>query len=307
MVRSGAHRGDDNLGPVTDRTGRVQGRTITASSQGLMGNDIVPPNSLLLLPILHLVSIMVRESILEFIGQSRQIGAEFFNQMFGATPQDFSCSIHGYSYAEYGVSSSVPYVPRPADRVCEGDLGFEGGAKKKKVKASDWEQTEPAEGGPVDPELIPSYGGYDRGSLKFRSRYMALTSKLHAVTTSRQTSLSPRVRAACYLQYILGSSPFSDKSSNIAWIYLYFPIFAPPVRLSTKACKPYIQQSPMLGYKNKNKLLDICLRLDVMTADEVMWVPYKMQEIRACWVSTWHGFIAYFDCIEPYMPDRVLR
>ncbi|KAI5662741.1 hypothetical protein M9H77_22064 [Catharanthus roseus] len=70
---------------------------------------------------------------------------------------------------------------------------------------------------------------------------------------------------------------------------------------------PYIQQFPMLGYKNGNKLLDIRLRLDVMTADEVRWVPYKMQEIWACWVSTWHDFIAYFDCVEPYMPDRILR
>ncbi|KAI5649532.1 hypothetical protein M9H77_35537 [Catharanthus roseus] len=28
----------------------------------------------------------------------------------------------------------------------------------------------------------------------------------------------------------------------------------------------------MLGYKNENKLLSICLQLDVMTADEVRWV-----------------------------------
>ncbi|KAI5667257.1 hypothetical protein M9H77_17110 [Catharanthus roseus] len=182
--------------------------------------------------------------------------------MFGTAPQDSSCSTHGYSHAEYGVSSSVPYVPRPADRVCEGDIGFKGDTgvgeeqerigslhiegeaeergdddvdggdddqdegddagdkeqpvpmapvahasgsdkhprhgkgkgltgsfipdvarevsaltqKRKKVKASDWEQTGPTEGGPVDPKLIPSYGGYivgpiwygqDRDSLKF--------------------------------------------------------------------------------------------------------------------------------------------
>ncbi|KAI5657806.1 hypothetical protein M9H77_26599 [Catharanthus roseus] len=61
------------------------------------------------------------------------------------------------------------------------------------------------------------------------------------------------------------------------------------------------------GYENENILLDIRLRLDVMTADEVRWVSYRMQEIRTCWVSTWHGFIIYFDCVEPYMPDRVLR
>ncbi|KAI5674340.1 hypothetical protein M9H77_14704 [Catharanthus roseus] len=295
MVRFIGRRGDDDLGPVTDRTCRVKGSTVTASSRGMRGG-IVPPTSLLLLPILHLVSIMVQEPILEFIGQPRQKGAEFFYQMFGTAPQDSSCSTHGYSHAKYGVSSSVPYVPRPADRVCEGDIGFEvdGGfrnkrpevarevpaptQKRKKVKASDWEQTEPAEGGPVESELIPSYSGHvagpiwhehARGSLKFRSHYMTLTAELHTVPTSRQTSLSPRVRAACYLQYILGSSLFSDKSGNIAWIYLYFPMFAPPVRPSTEACKPYIQQFPMLGYKNENKQLDIRLRLEVMTVDEL--------------------------------------
>ncbi|KAI5674135.1 hypothetical protein M9H77_14499 [Catharanthus roseus] len=192
--------------------------------------------------------------------------------MFGAAPQDSSCSTHSYSHTEYGVSSSVPYVLRPADRVCEDDIGLEGDRgfgedqkrvgslhikgeadergdddddydgdggdddqyegddasdeeqpvpvtpmahasgsdgrprhgkgkgltgsfmsmmsnpaptqKRKKVKQSDWEQTEPTERGPADPELIPSYGkhvagqiwrGQDRGSLKFRLRYMALT------------------------------------------------------------------------------------------------------------------------------------
>ncbi|KAI5653684.1 hypothetical protein M9H77_30871 [Catharanthus roseus] len=37
--------------------------------------------------------------------------------------------------------------------------------KRKKVKPSDWEQTEVAEGGPVDPELIPSYGGHVAGRI----------------------------------------------------------------------------------------------------------------------------------------------
>ncbi|KAI5668684.1 hypothetical protein M9H77_18537 [Catharanthus roseus] len=50
----------------------------------------------------------------------------------------------------------------------------------------------------------------------------------------------------------------------------------------------------MLGYKDKHKLLDIRLWLDMMTADE----------IRHCWVSTWHVFIAYFNYVELYMPDR---
>ncbi|KAI5682155.1 hypothetical protein M9H77_03383 [Catharanthus roseus] len=46
---------------------------------------------------------------------------------------------------------------------------------------------------------------------------------------------------------------------------MYFPMFAPAVRPGTQACKPYIQQYPMLGYKNEHKPLDIRLRLDMMT------------------------------------------
>ncbi|KAI5683087.1 hypothetical protein M9H77_04315 [Catharanthus roseus] len=37
MVRPGARRGDDDTGLVTDRTGRVEGVTVTASSRGVRG------------------------------------------------------------------------------------------------------------------------------------------------------------------------------------------------------------------------------------------------------------------------------
>ncbi|KAI5680149.1 hypothetical protein M9H77_01376 [Catharanthus roseus] len=36
--------------------------------------------------------------------------------LLGAAPQNSSCSTHGYSHAEYGVSSSNPYVPGTADK-----------------------------------------------------------------------------------------------------------------------------------------------------------------------------------------------
>ncbi|KAI5669060.1 hypothetical protein M9H77_18913 [Catharanthus roseus] len=37
MVGPGARRGDNDLGPVTERTGRVEGRVVTASSRGVRG------------------------------------------------------------------------------------------------------------------------------------------------------------------------------------------------------------------------------------------------------------------------------
>ncbi|KAI5678353.1 hypothetical protein M9H77_09303 [Catharanthus roseus] len=220
-----------------------------------------------------------QEPILEFNGLPRQIGVEFFYQMVGAAPHDSSCSTHGYSHADFSVSSSKPYIGRPIDRVCEGDRAFEGdrglGEEHERVQAlhiegkayeggndggdggddgedegedvGDEEQPVPmahasgfderprhgkwkgligsfmsmmrkisgsrnkrldvareigpADGGLVDPELIPLYCGHvvgsiwrgqfriyyvtvinllnlfvlSRGSLKCRSRYMALT------------------------------------------------------------------------------------------------------------------------------------
>ncbi|KAI5655413.1 hypothetical protein M9H77_32600 [Catharanthus roseus] len=202
-------------------------------------------------------------------------------QMLGAAPQDSSCSTHGYSHAEYCVSSSDPYVPGSADRGEADERGGDDGdddgdgdggdddrdeeqtvyiapvaparSRNKRpevardVPAPTQKRKKAAEGGPVDPELIPSYdgghvagriwSGHDRGLLKCRSRYMALTGW--------------------------------DLIDSQAWIYLYFPMFAPPFRHSSEGCKPFIQMFPTIGYKNENKLLDTRLRLDMMTADEV--------------------------------------
>ncbi|KAI5667927.1 hypothetical protein M9H77_17780 [Catharanthus roseus] len=323
IVRPGGHRGDDDLGFVTDRTGRVHGRTVTTSSRGTRGRHSIsdllatptplapgfyhgtgppgsstqppavlfrsrpplqphlshtpvpyeaygsthPPSHLpntVYDPYLHAPTIRPRisyrsaaqEPILEFSGQPRQIGVDFFYQMIGTTPHDSSCSTHGYSHIDFGVSSSEPYIGRPVYRVCKGDRGIgeehdrvrslhikgeadQGGdddgdsgdgnqdegedagdeeqpvpvapasgsnghphhgkgkgkgltgnfmsmmskisgsrnkrpnvarevlaptQRRKKVKASNWEQTCPADGGPIDPELIPSYGGHVRVS-----------------------------------------------------------------------------------------------------------------------------------------------
>ncbi|KAI5681037.1 hypothetical protein M9H77_02264 [Catharanthus roseus] len=45
-------------------------------------------------------------------------------------------------------------------------------------------------------------------------------------------------------------------------------MFAPPFRHSPEGCKPYMQMFPQVDYKSERKLLDIRLRLDLMTADE---------------------------------------
>ncbi|KAI5674063.1 hypothetical protein M9H77_14427 [Catharanthus roseus] len=335
MVRPSGRGGDADLGPVTDRTGRVEGCLVTASSRGVRGRHSISDISVTPTPLapgfhhgigeagsstqppvvpfrsrppLHQSHTPVpyepygsahppshhtntvydpylqaptivrpripylsafQEPILYDGSQERQIG-------------DSSCSTHGYFHTDYGVSSSDHYVPGPADRVPEGsrnkrpDVVRDVSAptqKRKKVKPSDWEQTKATEGGPVDSELIPSYGGHVAGRIWCGQDRGFNALELHAVATSRQTSQSHRERAACYLQYILGSSLFSDKSGNIvparlwpllrdnlgqasradakefagcwsllvlfrARIYLYFSMFAPPFRHAPEGCKP---------------------------------------------------------------------
>ncbi|KAI5675218.1 hypothetical protein M9H77_06168 [Catharanthus roseus] len=229
--------------------------------------------------------------------------------MLGVARQDSSCSTHGYSHADYDVSSSDHYVPGPSDRVSEGshnkrsDVVRDVSAptqKRKKVKPSDWEQTEAAEGGPVDPELIPSYGGH------CRSRYMALTGweltdsqagplASGSSLTHLRSCIFEHANAALLSAFVERwqpdtnsfHMPWSEMTITLhdvelilgvpayAWIYLYFPLFAPPFRHSPEGCKPYMQMFPQVCYKSELKLMDICLRLDLMTADEVRWMPYQ--------------------------------
>ncbi|KAI5647336.1 hypothetical protein M9H77_33341 [Catharanthus roseus] len=195
MVRPSGHRGDADLGPVTDRT----------------VNDLYLHAPIVVRPRIPYRS-ATQEPILKFRGQLRQIWVEFFYQMLGAAPQDSSCSTHGYSHAEHGIEffrvirllarskkESDPYIfrergmretvyvapvapargsdGRPRHGKGKGLTGrFMSVMKvardvlaptqnRKKMKASDWEHTEAAKGGPVDPELIPSYGGHVAGRI----------------------------------------------------------------------------------------------------------------------------------------------
>ncbi|KAI5647526.1 hypothetical protein M9H77_33531 [Catharanthus roseus] len=195
MVRPSGRRGDADLSPIMDRTCRVEGRPVTVSFRGEAGSSTQPP----------VIVFRSRPPLQPHLSHKpvpyEPYGSEHppshptdtvydpylhAPTMLGAARQDSSCSTHGYSHAEYGVSSSDPYVPGPADMDFDGDRGltasfmsvmskFAGSRnkrpevardvpaptqKRKKVKASDWEQTKAAEGGPVDPELIPSYGGH---------------------------------------------------------------------------------------------------------------------------------------------------
>ncbi|KAI5676688.1 hypothetical protein M9H77_07638 [Catharanthus roseus] len=121
MVRHSGYRGDDDLSPVTNRTGRVEGRTITASSRGTVYDPYL--NAPTVRPHIPYRS-AAQEPLKEFNGQPRQIGVEFFYQMMGTAPQDSSYSTYGHIAIAYGVSSSKPYIGRHSTyRGFEGDRG----------------------------------------------------------------------------------------------------------------------------------------------------------------------------------------
>ncbi|KAI5668669.1 hypothetical protein M9H77_18522 [Catharanthus roseus] len=109
-VRPGRRRADDDLGPVTDRISRVHGRTVTTSSRGTRR----------------------RHSTFDLPATPTPFAPGF--QHGTSAP-----GTHGYSHADFGISSSEPYIGRPAYRVCKGDRGFEGdrgpGEKHDRVRS----------------------------------------------------------------------------------------------------------------------------------------------------------------------------
>ncbi|KAI5672864.1 hypothetical protein M9H77_13228 [Catharanthus roseus] len=82
-------------------------------------------------------------------------------------------------------------------------------------------------------------------------------------------------------------------------------MFGPPFRHSPEGYKPYMQMFPKIDYKNVSKLPDIRLRLVMMIADEVRWIPYMTQDVRDCWVSTWHGHCIPAHPIQPREARRL--
>ncbi|KAI5650316.1 hypothetical protein M9H77_36321 [Catharanthus roseus] len=315
MVRLGGRRGDHDLGPVLDKTGRVEGRTVTASSRGLRGqhsySDIPstptpfatgmyydtsapgssaqPPHILirsrppipshhphtpgsydtygfshppsqpapaLYDPYVHAPSVRpnilyrskVQEPMNEFSGPERKLGAEFWDQIVGAVHTD--SSVHDdddddsdedgdeeehVPVAPVGTASSSGGRPRSRNKRPDKVRDVPAPTQRKKAKSSDWALTGPAEGGPINPDLIASYRDIlplERCMLKSRSRYIALTSwtlsdseqELFDVTTDPQSGLSSSDWATCYIQYLLGSSLFIDKSGNVVptklWLLL---------------------------------------------------------------------------------------
>ncbi|KAI5680816.1 hypothetical protein M9H77_02043 [Catharanthus roseus] len=168
MVRPRARRGDADLGPVTDRTSQVEGCPVTDSSRGEVGSSTQPPA----------IPFRSRPLFQPHLSHTSVPYEPYGSTHLPSHPID--TAYDSYLHAPTIVRPRIPYRS-----VIQEPILFAGSRNKrpevardvpaptqkmKKVKPSDLEQTEAAEGGSVHPELIPSYGGH-----VCRSRYMALT------------------------------------------------------------------------------------------------------------------------------------
>ncbi|XP_065864128.1 protein MAINTENANCE OF MERISTEMS-like isoform X2 [Euphorbia lathyris] len=94
-----------------------------------------------------------------------------------------------------------------------------------------------------------------------------------------------------------------------AWIYEYFPCFRPHREgVTVDPDLPRASMWPSIALeKTDDRLRSYRVRIDRLTADEVMWMPYGPDAITGTPRTTYTGWIRYRDVIEPYMPGRCLR
>ncbi|KAI5675585.1 hypothetical protein M9H77_06535 [Catharanthus roseus] len=86
-------------------------------------------------------------------------------------------------------------------------------------------------------------------------------------------------------------------------------MFAPQVRPGARLCKPHIQRFAMFGHKTENKLIDLRIRLDMMTADEEHCRPennkvYMVKNvfIEALWLEAPSHLLMYTWTNIPAIP-----
>lgn len=64
---------------------------------------------------------LAQEPLYEFTDPARKLRADFFDQIVGGVPSDYSYSTHDYTATDYGILSLEPFIGRDS-----GDMGLEG-------------------------------------------------------------------------------------------------------------------------------------------------------------------------------------
>ncbi|KAI5678336.1 hypothetical protein M9H77_09286 [Catharanthus roseus] len=208
------------------------------------------------------------------------------DEMLSRFPDIFPYNIQHIDY--YGISRHVPsYILRSGEHGGdENDVNVQGAdledeaehvhgegeeeedgsntGKKEAKKGNDDScmQRGPAPGGPRDPEILPSYDKHVAVAI-WREKYGI--PMIFIPVAGDDEDLPIDITALCYMLSVTRNSLFTDNSRlNVAWIYLYFPIFASPLGAGAVTRSPYIQQFELLGTTRGVSVLEYRMRLNTM-------------------------------------------
>ncbi|KAI5680862.1 hypothetical protein M9H77_02089 [Catharanthus roseus] len=179
MVRPGARRGDDDLGPVTDRTNRVEDHVLNTSSPSVRGCHSTSNIPSTPVPFGQGDGDRTRFEELDMVGSLRIHGGEDEKDQPEDDGGDDDGDGHGDEDEPVPVAHTSSSGGRPAPRKGKGFTGSfmlvlskiarsrqkrpeksrppTNPTQRKKAKNNCWQKTSPADGGPQDPILSPSY------------------------------------------------------------------------------------------------------------------------------------------------------
>ncbi|KAI5677373.1 hypothetical protein M9H77_08323 [Catharanthus roseus] len=144
-----------------------------------------------------------------------------------------------------------------------------------------------------------------------RSRRPSVTSCIYLVVRSSLTRVEIMSLGSCGQASRANAKELSGCWSLLAaWMYLYFPLFVPPVRAGARLCKPYIQKSSRLR-TDLMRLLIYGLLRDRRPANnrvymvknvfiEILWLEAPSHLLTSTWISILA--ISPSRCTDDYMP-----
>ncbi|KAI5648502.1 hypothetical protein M9H77_34507 [Catharanthus roseus] len=260
MVRPGARRGDDDLGAVTDKTGRVERRAVTASSRGVRGchsTSDIPSTSAPIAPGMYYEP--------GAPGSSTQPPIPF-------TTHPPTTSYHPYTpvpYDPYGYSqppqtSYDPYAHAPSLPIRMPTLDQTKHFSRTQIPLNDVSGLGLQLGTQFFEQLV--------GSVLVDSSYSGAEYGATAHGNSSSDVGPEKSRPP--------TNPIQRKKSKNDGLDI--PVFSYVCTFGengSEVMQTLHQRFAMLGHKTENKLIDLRIRLDKMTANEVRWTPYRTDEI----------------------------
>ncbi|KAI5673386.1 hypothetical protein M9H77_13750 [Catharanthus roseus] len=213
-------------------------------------------------------------------GPRLQLGAKFFEQLAGSVPVDSSYSGAKYGATARGISSSDVGVGSLRIHSSEGNEDEHEDDDDDDDSDDDGDDHEPV------PVVEASSSGHRPAPGKGKGFTGSLISVMSKIARSRQKRPEKSRPPTNPTQ--------RKKSKNDDWDgQVAGCIWRGQDRGILKSRSHYVS---LTGWTP-----------NTMTTNEVRWTPYRSDEISDVWVSTYHWMIAYFDCVEPYMPYRVVR